>query len=101
MTSREGLPSPDHGRRLYSAKTIVREWLTIGDQWLQPDAEYRDEPHLRWLEAELSKDIETAAAEGKFSDEDKIRLRDAFGEGTRRAADPEVDERIRRVIESF
>ena len=101
MKSREGLPSPDHGRRLYSAKTLVREWLTIGDQWLQTDPEYRDEPHLRWLEAELSKDLETAAAEGAFSDEDKIRLRDTFRSGTRSAFDPEVEERIKRVIESL
>ena len=101
MESSEGPPSPDHGRQLFSARVLIREWLSIGDLWLQPNPEYRDEPHLRWLEDELSKDLETAAAEGTFSEEDKIRLRDAFAEGTRKAHDPEVAERISRVIESL
>ncbi len=102
MRNPEGPPSPDHGRQIFPAKTLVREWLTIGDLWLQPNQEYRNEPHLRWLESELSKDLETAAAEGTFSDEDKIRLRDAFGEDAQHVAfDPEVAERIRRVIESL
>lgn len=102
MTSREGPPSPDHGRQIFPATVLIREWLTIGDQWLQANPEYRNESHLRWLEDELSRDLETAAAEGRFSAEDKIRLRDAFASGAaRQAYDPEVQERINRVIDSL
>ena len=101
MKSSEGPPTPDHGRQIFPAKVLIREWLTIGDLWLQPNPEYRNESHLRWLEDELSRDLQTAAAEGRFNEEDKIRLRDTFGKGTREAFDPKVQERIRSVIESL
>lgn len=101
IKSPEDSSSPEGRHRLFSAKELVQEWLAISDLWLQPDPQVRDEPHLRWLEAELAQDLEAAAAAGVFGEEDKIRLRETFGQGSRPAADPEVAARIQQIIESL
>jgi hypothetical protein len=85
-------------RRRTSARELVTEWLSISDLWLQPDPDTRDEPHLLWLEREVARDLSVAAAEGRFTEEDKIRLRAAFGEAGRAARDPEAAKLIQQLM---
>lgn len=92
---------PELPKRVYDSEKLIQDWRIIGNLWLHPDPAMRDDDHLRQMEVEMADDLERVAALGRFNEEEKDALRQIFGPEGRQASEPDVAERIRKVIESL